>query len=204
MLVEINLLPKKEHRKSSQLIIAFILFLLFAGMLTGVYLQGSNYSGKMKSLDHQIEVLQKLNTAQQEKLAADNAGNSMVKLQAAVQWAEQYPMDAVPLLQGVISLLPERGFIQNFEYNTADSILVTIQYDASREAAYYLSSLKQADWVQDAELLSIVAAELEEEAAVNGNSQNSDEKTLPRYSAVYKITYDQDVLKDKKRGGNES
>ncbi|UYZ20930.1 hypothetical protein [Mesobacillus jeotgali] len=202
MLVEINLLPKKEHRKSSQLIIAAITILFIAITFSIIYLQGSSYENEMKQVDQKISNLQKLNNLQQEKLAEENAGNSVIKLQEAVQWAEKYPVQTVPIVRNIISLLPERGFIQNFEYSNMDSILVSIQYDASRDAAFYLSSLKQSEWVKEAELLNVVALEISDDAEENNSS---DGVTLPRYSADYKIVYRPEFFKlEAGEGGNGS
>ncbi|MFT9599052.1 hypothetical protein [Mesobacillus sp.] len=192
MLVEINLLPKKERRKSSQLIIAAIILILIAITISIIYFQGRSYGNEMELIDKKISTLQKLNNVQQEKLAEENAGNSVIKLQEAVQWIEQYPVQTVPIMQNIISLLPERGFIQSFEYSNMDSILVTIQYDAARDAAFYLSSLKQSEWVREAELMNVVAAEIEEEA---GLSDDSEVEILPRYSAAYKIVFNPDLFK---------
>lgn len=202
MLVEINLLPKKEHRKSSQLIIAAITIMFIAITFSIIYLQGSSYENEMKQVDQKISNLQKLNNLQQEKLAEENAGNSVIKLQEAVQWAEKYPVQTVPIVRNIISLLPERGFIQNFEYSNMDSILVSIQYDASRDAAFYLSSLKQSEWVKEAELLNVVALEISDDAEGNNSS---DGVTLPRYSADYKIVYRPEFFKlEAGEGGNGS
>ena len=192
MLVEINLLPKKERRKSSQLIIAATILILIAITISIIYFQGRSYGNEMELIDKKISTLQKLNNVQQEKLAEENAGNSVIKLQEAVQWIEQYPVQTVPIMQNIISLLPERGFIQSFEYSNMDSILVTIQYDAARDAAFYLSSLKQSEWVREAELMNVVAAEIEEEA---GLSDDSEVEILPRYSAAYNIVFNPDLFK---------
>ncbi|MBT2643097.1 hypothetical protein J7I80_12730 [Bacillus sp. ISL-41] len=199
MLVEINLLPKKEHRKSSQLIIAAVTLMLIAITISIIYLQGSSYENEMKQVDQKISNLQKLNNLQQEKLAEENAGNSVVKLQEAVKWAEKHPVQTVPIVRNIITLLPERGFIQNFEYSM-DSILVTIQYDASRDAAFYLSSLKQSEWVKEAELLNVVALEISDGA--EGNNA-ADGVTLPRYSADYKIVYRPEFFKPEAGEGGD-
>lgn len=192
MLVEINLLPKKEHGKSSQLIIAAIIFILIVIAISVIYFQSRSYENEMERVDQKISTLQKLNNAQQEKMAEESAGNSVVKLQGAVQWAERYPVQTVPIMQKIISLLPERGFIKSFEYSNMDSILVTIQYDAARDAAFYLSSLKKSDWVKEADLLNVIAATIDEEAELNNDTEA---KTLPRYSADYKIVFRPDFFK---------
>lgn len=174
MLVEINLLPKKEHKKSSMLIMAFAGILLFTVSAAIIYFQGNNFENRMASLDKQIESVQKLNEVQQAKLAEGKGGSSAVKLQDAVNWAEQYPSDTVPLLQNIISLLPERGFIQNFEYSNTDSVVIKIQFDASRDAAFYLSSLKGSDWVEEVALMNIVAETNAEETETTNTPTEQD------------------------------
>jgi type IV pilus assembly protein PilN len=209
MLVEINLLPKKEHKKSSRLIMVIAGILLFTITFSIVFFQGNSYEKKMASLDKQIESIQKLNEVQQAKLAEGESGNSAVKLQEAVNWAEQYPFDTVPLLQNIIALLPERAFIQNFEYSNTDSVIIKIQLDASRDAAFYLSSLKGSDWVEDVTLMNIVAEKKVEETAVSTTETSSEQeevKVLPRYSAVFEITFKPELFKEDKgiasKGGN--
>jgi type IV pilus assembly protein PilN len=201
MLVEINLLPKKEHKKSSMLIIAIAGIFLFTITFSIVFFQGNSYEKKMASFDKQIESMQKLNEVQQAKLAEGESGNSAVKLQDAVIWAEQYPFDTVPLLQNIIALLPERGFIQNFEYSNTDSVVIKIQLDASRDAAFYLSSLKGSDWVEDVTLMNIVAGTKAEGTAVeitDTPSEQEEVKVLPRYSAEFEITFKTEFFKEDK------
>ncbi|WP_335376324.1 hypothetical protein [Bacillus sp. JJ1122] len=211
MLVEINLLPKKEHKKSSQLIIAILIILFITVSSSIIYIQGNRYNSKMVSIEKQIESLQKLNDAQQAKMTDVEAGNAAVILQTALKWAEQYPVETVPLMQNIISLLPERGFIQNFEYSNSDSILITIQFDATRDTAFYLSSLKQSEWVQEATLLNIKAVTIEEEKVAGESGtviNNVKEQILPRYSAEYKIIFKPQYFKHNSEsaleGGNES
>ncbi len=209
MLVEINLLPKKEHKKSSTLIMTIAGVLLVTMTFSIVFIQGNGYEKKMASLDKQIESIQKLNEVQQAKLAEGESGNSAVKLQEAVNWAEQYPFDTVPLLQNIIALLPERGFIQEFEYSNSNSVVIKIQLDASRDAAFYLSSLKESEWVEDVTLMNIVAETNGEETAVStsvASSEQEEVKVLPRYSAEFEIAFKPGFFKEAKgiasKGGN--
>ncbi len=201
MLVEINLLPKKEHKKSSMLIMAIAGILGFTITFSIVFFQGNSYEKKMETLDKQIESIQKLNEVQQAKLAEGDSSNSAVKLQDAVNWAEQFPFDTVPILQNIIALLPERGFIQNFEYSNADSLVIKIQLDATRDAAFYLSSLKGSEWVEDVTLMNIVAETKIEGTAVettNTSSEQEEVKVLPRYSAEFEITFKPEFFKETK------
>lgn len=193
MLVEINLLPKKEHTQSSKLMITLISVLLFAATASLIYLQGNSLTNRIETADKELASIQELNKAQQEKMADSTAANSAAKLEDAVEWAKHYPVTTVPLLREIIALLPERGFIQNLEYNNVNSVFITLQFDASRDAAFYLSALKQADWVQDVAILTVVAEEAEEQSM----NLNSDEtgKVLPRYSAEFEITFKSESFK---------
>ncbi|NKE06389.1 hypothetical protein GWK17_13075 [Bacillus selenatarsenatis] len=211
MLVEINLLPKKEHKKSSSLMTALLILALLSVSATIAFIQGNSYDNKMASIDKQIETVQKLNEAQQAKIAKGDTGNSSLKLQEAVKWAEQSPMETVPLLRNVIAQLPERGFIKNFEYSNSNFVLITIQFDASRDAAYYLSTLKGSDWVEKVSLLNVIAVQEAEssESTMNAtDSEKDEEKTLPRYTAEYELTFKADVfLKNgsvASKGGDET
>lgn len=202
MLVEINLLPKKEHKKSSVLIMALAGILLVSVSASVIFFQGSSYEDRMASLDQQIVNVQKLNEVQQAKLADGDTGSSAAMLQQAVEWAEQYPVETVPLLQRVIGLLPERGFIQELEYGNANSVVIKIQFDASRDAAFYLSSLKDSDWVEKVILLNIVAETDDQVTSTAGatlsSSQAREEETLPRYSAEYEIFFKPEQFKGHK------
>jgi type IV pilus assembly protein PilN len=201
MLVEINLLPKKEHKKSSVLIMALIGILFLSISASIILFQGNNYEDRMGSLDKQIESVQKLNEVQQAKLADGDTGSSAAKLQKAVEWAKQYPLETVPLLQNIIKLLPERGFIQDFEYGNTNSVIIKIQFDSSRDAAFYLSSLKESDWIEKVTLLNIVAESNEETSSAGATaslSQEREAKTLPRYSAEYEILFKPEQFKETK------
>ncbi len=199
MLVEINLLPKKEHKKSSMFLITIAGIFLLSISASIILIQGNRYEDRMASLDKQIGSVQKLNEAQQAKLTEGENSNSAVKLQEAVDWAEQYPPETVPLLQNVIALLPERGFIQRFEYSNTNSVVIQIQFDASRDAAFYLSLLKQSDWVEKVSLMNIVAeTEVDVAASAEANASSTEEdeaKTLPRYSAKFEITFKPEKFK---------
>jgi type IV pilus assembly protein PilN len=211
MLVEINLLPKKENKKSSTLMIALLILVFFSVSASVIFFQGNSYETKMASVDKQIKSVQKLNEVQQAKIADGDSGNSAMKLQEAVKWAKESPMETVPLLRNVISQLPERGFIKNFEYSNANSVLITIQFDASRDAAYYLSALKGSDWVEKVSLLNVIAVENEEGTETNTDgtvSEKETEQMLPRYTAEYELIFKEDkFMKNSSvasKGGDET
>ncbi|PLR93714.1 PilN domain-containing protein [Bacillus sp. T33-2] len=186
MLVEINLLPKKEPKHSSVLLISIIIFIVFAALAALIYWQANTYEKQIGAVDKELATVQKLNMAQQKKLADNESLSSAAELQKAAEWAQQYPVETVPILRNIISLLPERGFIQFFQYANPGTVNIRLQFDTTRDAAYYLNSLKESEWVENADLLSITAQGEEEKAETEKNGE-SDGTFLPRYTAEYVI-----------------
>ncbi|MFP3422721.1 fimbrial assembly protein, partial [Bacillus sp. SIMBA_161] len=79
------------------------------------------------------------------ELEARQGMNEEQQLQATVEWAESYQFDTIPLLEELVSLLPARGFFQTFSYIGLDQAQLVVQFDSSREAAYYLAQLKSSE-----------------------------------------------------------
>ncbi|WP_462412381.1 PilN domain-containing protein [Neobacillus sp. Marseille-QA0830] len=172
MLVEINLLPQKEQTKSSLLIvlIGFLLIFIFAGVY--YYFQISSVKSDITAVDREITVTQKLRAAEEKKLQDSASTDSVSKLKTAIEWANTYPIQTIPVMRQLTSLLPERGFIQSFGYTEAGTISLTVQFDSSREAAYFLNSLHDSDWIEDASLSSLTAA-VQEDTSTTGSTQTN-------------------------------
>lgn len=79
-------------------------------------------------------------------------------------------------MRHLTALLPERGFIQSFAYTEAGTVTISVQFDSSREAAYFIESLKDSDWIEDVSLTSLTATETEE--ASNTATQSTGQTTV--------------------------
>ncbi|MGX1263551.1 type IV pilus assembly protein PilN [Rossellomorea marisflavi] len=188
MLVDINLLPHDERKKSSWLkaviaiaTLGLVLILTFA--ILGIY-QGK----AVDTLASQLSQEQKLRAQKEEKIAELESMDTWANLDAAVKWAEGYPMPMLPVLGEVVDALPERGFLEEFTYTGAGALELGIQFDSSREAAYYLERISSTELVSDVKLLGVETEALEEgEAAADG--------VLPRYLARYALTLDREAVK---------
>jgi Tfp pilus assembly protein PilN len=162
MLVEINLLPKKERGKKSLIlmIISFAALFLFIGGLYFWQLQGVR--NDIVSVDRQIDMTKKIIETTQNNPNNNESALSVTVLKNAVEWANSYPIQTVPVMQHLTALLPQRGFIQTFGYIEAGTVTLSVQFDSSREAAYFLDNLNESDWIDDASLSSLTAQELQE------------------------------------------
>ncbi|MEH7123952.1 hypothetical protein V7122_07265 [Bacillus sp. JJ1532] len=209
MLIEINLLPKKESRNKSLVMSACVLvFILLLGIGSAVWV-GQSYKGKIDSISQQQAQIQKLIAVEQEKVANAESLNSLEELEKAVSWAQDYPIKTVPILRKFTALLPERGFVQTINYEETGNIVLTVQFDTSREASYYLKSMLDSEWIEDATINTLTTIDITEENSDQEHIFEPDkEKILPRYLAEYEIIINRSVIKQDvelvENGGNES
>jgi hypothetical protein len=174
MLVEINLLPQKEPRKTNLIIILSIITVLLLFLSGYYFLQIQSTKNDISDLDRRIEMTMKITEATEKN--ASTTGNSMSVdiLKNAVAWANSYPIQTIPVMQYLTSLLPERGFIQSFSYTEAGTVSLTVQFDSVREAAYFLDHLNDSSWVEDVNLSSLTAQEKEETSETTTHSSNTE------------------------------
>lgn len=161
MLVEINLLPQKEPRKFNIIILIVLLALL---VLIGAfyYWQIQTAKGELQNLDKQISMTKEIAVKEEQNANKNESQMSISLLKNAVEWANTYPIETIPIMQHLTSLLPERGFIQSFAYAEAGTVILTVQFDSAREAAYFLDNLGESEWVGEPTLNSLTIQEKEE------------------------------------------
>ncbi|NHM30477.1 hypothetical protein [Neobacillus terrae] len=200
MLVEINLLPRKESRNSAFILAVSILasFFLIAACL---------FFWKVYTIDQQASQIsretahtEQITTKQQESVSAIVSSNSIKKLETSADWVKKYPIKTVPVMRGLTAMLPERGFIQNFAYDEAGTFSLTIQFDTSQEAAFYLARLNGAEWIKDASLKSLSAQDSSSQkpagsAVADTLNDTEKESYMPRYFGVYEIKLDEEAAK---------
>ncbi|WP_421380196.1 PilN domain-containing protein [Bacillus salacetis] len=200
MLIDINLLPKKERKRRLPVYIAIgtlcITLLGTAFLLINTQISQQKLDNLTKDLDMKKEFRLQQETAVSNVESSDGAQ----QLQTAVQWAEQYPIDTVPVLEHLTSLLPERGFFRQFTYTEDGMINLGVQFDTSRQAAYFLNDLKNSDWIAEAKLSSLETSQGE---SVEDTSVLSEDKIMPRYLGQYEISLNQAFIKNELQEKNE-
>jgi type IV pilus assembly protein PilN len=204
MLVDINLLPKKERKN-------FTLFIILA-VLSSVILIGTLYFliyGNALKKDEKVlkeKILQVNEKLQQEqdKLITMQETTSLEELKNAVKWAETYPIKAVEVLKHLTSLLPERGFILQYSYNEKGIIHLSVQFDTSREAAQYLQWLTDSEWFDEVSITSLGLSTTSDLTANLNNEMNNTE-FIPRYIGEFDISLAREKVKEMlyiEEGGN--
>lgn len=185
MLVDINLLPQKERDRPAVLIAA-VAILLLAILIWAVFaMMASAEADEQQALQLQAQGVLAEQEQIRNELEARQGMNEEQQLQATVEWAESYQFDTIPLLEELVSLLPVRGFFQTFSYIGLDQAQLVVQFDSSREAAYYLAQLKSSELLASA-TLDNVETEIIDEAAEEDVIIDPSE---PRYLATYTLLF---------------
>ncbi|RLJ87224.1 PilN domain-containing protein [Planococcus citreus] len=185
MLVDINLLPQKERDRPAVLIAA-VAILLLAIIIWAVFaMMARAEANEQQALQVQAQGVMAEQAQIRNELEARQGMNEEQQLQATVEWAESYQFDTIPLLEELVSLLPARGFFQTFSYTGLDQAQLVVQFDSSREAAYYLAQLKSSELLTSA-TLDNVATEIFDEAE---EEEIIVDPSKPRYLATYTLLF---------------
>lgn len=190
MLVDINLLPQKE-RERPVILFAAIGILLVAVIIWAIFFfMAQSQTSQQAAANAEYTQVAAQSAAIRTQLEASIGLNDEQQLQATVDWAEAYQFDTVPLLDDLVSRLPERGFFDSFSFVQPNLATLTIQFDTSREAAYYLAQLKASELLESAQLDSVMNEELDEDPETNPNTVTTEEIIEnPRYLATYSLVY---------------
>jgi type IV pilus assembly protein PilN len=197
MLVDINLLPEKEKKNYALFVLIF--FLIIAAVLGWIMMQlhYNNVKNEAQYIQKQIDDTKLLRTLQEKNLTDYTSSTAYAELEAAIQWTEKLPISTVLILRHISSLLPERGFILNFNYTDEGTVNTLVQFDTSREAAYYLKSLKDSEFIEKVNLTSLVTSNSEDSLKVS----NIKNVLLPRYIGQFTLTLNKPALKTAEEEG---
>lgn len=200
MLVDINLLPKKEPRNIASLLIVLTMVLLLLGGAIYFYWYITTTKQAIKQVGQEINVATEILEIEQKKLTDYHSMNEVDQLEKAIDWAKKQPVDINFMMQHFIKLLPTRGFILDIDLSHG-VVQSTIQFDSSTEAAYYLNLLLETDWISDATLTERTTEQLEDMNIDENDGQKTDD-ILPRYVADFQIYVNTDALRARTNDAN--
>ncbi|MCA1031924.1 hypothetical protein LCL95_12890 [Bacillus timonensis] len=202
MLVDINLLPKKETKNKTTYLVGIIILVLLIGCSAVIYSKYSAVKTTEYKLSKQLNTLKEIRGVEEKKYTASEGANSVIQLEKTVLWAEEYFVETVPLIRHLSSLLPERGYIQSFTYVDDGIVTLIVQFDTNKEVAHYLSSISNSSYLSSVKLNTVLTLPFNEEEEATNGSQNSLETFLPRYLAQYEIVLNKEELKVLQKEGN--
>lgn len=204
MLVDINLLPIKEQKNRTLLMLVIVLGIILISGIFAIYFIKSSYEKKISEINNHILMTQQVIAEENQKIIDFEQSNSVTELKTAVNWAKEYPIKTVPLIKHLTGLLPDRGFIQSFTYEETGEIKLTVQFDTSREAAYYLKSLLDSNLVNEVFLEALATKQLADtQSNVEIDSEESI-KYVPRYVGEYKLHINKSAVSEKEESSDET
>ncbi|WP_226667196.1 hypothetical protein [Metabacillus litoralis] len=192
MLAEINLLPQKQKRDYTNLIIAILLLVIIITAVTIILSLGNQKNKEISALEQEYTLVQKQTEVLQQQANQSNENSAVDELEKAIIWSEKYPVNFVPILNELTKILPEKGYFYGLDYADSSSLELLIQFESSREAAFYLSRLKELDILETVKLTKVETVPLQDE-----------DETVPRYLATYQLLIDRTVLKAIQEEDNE-
>lgn len=194
MLVEINLLPQKQRKRSTSFRIVLLLLLTFLICSFLLYWQVQRYNHQINQIQADISNYEQSIATIQQEVNVEST-NSYVELSNAVEWSTKYPIKSVSVLKHLTSLLPERGFLLTYSYTESGTLSLTVQFDTKKEAAYYLNWLNDSEWINEVKLLQLSTGQTETTGETLEKQNTTEEEYLPRYTGNFEITLDRDKIR---------
>ncbi|WLR50082.1 hypothetical protein LC040_12405 [Bacillus tianshenii] len=182
MMVEINLIPDRERRNLAPLLLIVLIIALVSLASFWLYSDYQKQAAQLDKQEDQLRVTEQLVKIEKEKQAKVESSQTFQQLENAVVWTEKKSYSTVSLIKHLAELLPQRGFFLSVNITNDEKVSLNVQFDTSREAAFYLQRLKDSEAITEAKLLSLSTAPIAEE--------NSNVETVPRYTAQYDLTFD--------------
>jgi type IV pilus assembly protein PilN len=192
MLAEINLLPQKQQRNYTNLLAGIMILVILISASLFIFTLSSQKQTKLANLEQEFAQAQQQTAVLQQQASEGSDSAAIQELEKAIQWSQQYPVDFVPLLNHLTEKLPDRGYFYRLDYIDSTSLDLLVQFETSREAAYYLSRLKDSTLLEEVKLTTVEASSLEDE-----------EDIVPRYLATYQLVIDRAALKKLKEEDND-
>ncbi|RAP74744.1 hypothetical protein [Paenibacillus montanisoli] len=186
-LMEINLLPRRE--KIGYAFKAAASALLICAVLGPAWLGIQYYTvtHSLERVQQELDMTKKLHAAKEKNIVQGNVGSAASGLSAMIPLVEQVPVSAVSVLNRLVALLPQRGFVLDYQYSEGAATM-TVQFDTLLETSAYLNQLNRADWVEGVVIPGVAAGS---EGTVESTAQQ-----VPKYTTTFQIALNKQTFKD--------
>lgn len=186
MVVQINLLPKKEQKNRTYLLIMVIFIMILVVTSFLFYRKIASLKEEIQQIQNEASEMEAMRISLEKKTEANHQANveNIKVLQEMVERVEQLPINTVDLLTRISNLLPKSAYIETFQY-VEQTISMTIVIREEMEAAYFYRLLLEEKWTEDVKVLNV--------QAIREDAENIN--TLSEYRAKLEIVLDKEALK---------
>lgn len=187
MLVEINLLNEKNKKDVTYWLIASIIaFILLVSLLSFNFIS-DRVQNEIDLLEaERLTVVEEITLIQQQ--LEEQPISHFELLKALVENTEQSVIPASELLAELVRLLPEHGYMLEFDFYHPDEVVIFARFDQISSVAAYSYSIQQSPYVSGVTLYSVTSEFLEP----------TIENVLPRYDAHFHLSINRDAFHDVK------
>lgn len=190
-LPEINLLPEFRHESRTQsiLFLIFVALVLIAFAFMG-YLYFSTKSKLATTTSEVSELTEQrdLLTAQKNQLEADETS----AYEDAVHFVENYAIPTSVIVTELNRLLPEEGFLSEYDYNSS-GVKVVSHFETLDDVAGYTTKLINSEYFTDTKVESIETFALKEEEGDDGQVLFN---VIPRYESDFSLLINKHKIKE--------
>jgi len=190
-LPDINLLPKYERQSQSMfyLFIIFVMLIILAFVFIGVYYFMTKNKLDAAEIEHeQLSAQAKELQVQIDEIEAD--GNSSYA--QAVTFAESHDLPTSKLITELDKLLPDHGYLSEYEYGSQVAKIIT-HFETLDTVAAYTTKLTISDYMKDVRVDKIDTFERKNEQLAD-NEVNFE--IIPRYEAHFTLDINKYELKE--------
>ncbi|WP_243292064.1 hypothetical protein [Bacillus sp. FJAT-47783] len=195
MLIEINLLQKKEPKKPSFLFFIVILILFVASIGITFYYQYVHLQKEVVQIQNQVVTLEaeRIELEKKRKTVSTSNEESIRQLESFVESAKSYQLNTIDLLNRLTAHLPPSSVF--VEFHLAENIVtVSIQIEKEVDAGFYYRHLYDEPWTDDVKLLQVEAIRTDE---------TDNHNTLSEYIATFEVTINKSALQQLKKEESE-
>ncbi|WP_017726722.1 PilN domain-containing protein [Halalkalibacterium ligniniphilum] len=189
MALEINLLPEKERRDFTTLFLILIILVFLTVLGSMMYVFIGSLNAKNAELEQQIVANQQMLSERTAQQTIGEAGTT-AELQHSIHVLEQHMVPVTPVLDSLVSLLPERGFFLDLRYERYGQLELKVQFDQLAEVAYYQKQLQTSPIVLAASLAAIHTTE------ISLDEEEGEQNPLPRYQGDFTIQLDMKQIQE--------
>ncbi|WP_078555368.1 hypothetical protein [Bacillus alkalicellulosilyticus] len=193
MLLEVNLLPEKEKRDMTNLlIIGIVAFVIIAMLLTFRFMH-DDLTTDVRTMEQEIMEVKILSA----EIQSSQVVSEVDRLTTTLETLENHVIPASTLLDYLVALLPERGFFLNFDYQLSGEVNFDASFDQIEQIAAYNQVLTISPIVRDVVISNISADALMDEETIE------ESEFLPRYVASFKLMINSPEVKKLGQGEDE-
>ncbi|SFM06258.1 hypothetical protein [Salibacterium qingdaonense] len=182
MSADINLLPEKEKRDVTWIMLAGVLLVLFLALFLFFQIAENRQRQEITELNSRQ---QELTEALEEETDSEGKEAQIQAHRSTLDELKNTVVPASPVIRAVARALPSDGYIQAFDYAYPSTLTVTVELNEVNQSADMQYALGEAAVFED---VTMEALNAYSPSGGNTETTQTPDNQLPRYEAVYEMS----------------